>query len=70
MKGTDLPQQAWHKSSHSNGQGDCVEVARFGVGVAARDSKDPAGPALRFEADAWADFIRSAANGEFDQRMA
>ncbi len=65
MRGTDLPPQAWHKSSYSNASGDCVEVAQLGISVAARDSKDPAGPALQFEAGAWAAFVRSVANGEF-----
>lgn len=68
MRGTDLPQQAWYKSSYSNASGACVEVAQLGTCVAARDSKDPAGPALRFAAGAWTAFIASVANGEFDHR--
>ncbi len=67
MNGTDLPQQAWFKSTYSNGGGNCVEVARVGTGVAARDSKDPAGPALAFRADQWAAFIQGIAAGEFDR---
>ncbi|MFJ6777431.1 DUF397 domain-containing protein, partial [Kitasatospora sp. NPDC091257] len=32
----------WRKSSHSGGQGACVEIAVPGAGeVAVRDSKDP-----------------------------
>lgn len=68
MRGTDLPEQAWYKSSYSNGQGDCIELAKLADGVATRDSKDPSGPALRFGADGWAAFINSVANGEFDQQ--
>lgn len=48
----------WFKSSHSGGDGDCVEVAWLGAGrVGVRDSKDPAGPALMFTPGAWADFV-------------
>jgi hypothetical protein len=67
MRGTDLPEQAWHKSSYSNGQGDCIEVAHLEGGVATRDSKDPSGPALRFSADGWGAFIRGLAEGDFER---
>jgi hypothetical protein len=45
----------WIKSSYSGGQGgDCVEVAVFPAElVAVRDSKDQAGPILRFTGEAW-----------------
>jgi hypothetical protein len=48
----------WRKSSYSGGQGgDCVEVAARPVGHAAvRDSKDQAGPVLRFPREAWGVF--------------
>jgi len=37
----------WRKSSHSNGQAECVEVAFLRDGrVAMRDSKNPDGPML------------------------
>lgn len=37
--------ERWRKSSHSSGQnGNCVELSNSG---AIRDSKNPAGPALR-----------------------
>nr|WP_209446621.1 DUF397 domain-containing protein [Streptomyces palmae] len=50
----------------NNGQ-KCVEVATNVPGVVARrDSKDPAGPILRFAPEAWADFHVSARRGEFD----
>lgn len=41
-------------------------MARLGAGVATRDSKDPAGPALRFDAAAWAAFVGSVQAGGFD----
>jgi hypothetical protein len=56
----------WHKSSHSTAQGNCVEVAPLPGGAVVRDSKDPAGPALRFSADAWRAFIAGVRDGEFD----
>lgn len=37
----------WRKSTRSNDQGECVEVAAFAAGVfGVRDSKNPGGPAL------------------------
>lgn len=42
----------WRASSHSNAT-NCVEVAS---GVLVRDSKDPDGPVLSFDAEVWAAF--------------
>lgn len=36
----------WRKSSHSDVNGDCPELAAVPGGVAVRDSKDPGGPVL------------------------
>ncbi|MGW4892469.1 DUF397 domain-containing protein [Kitasatospora sp. NPDC004240] len=56
----------WRKSSYSNGQGECVEVADGVPGVLpVRDSKDPEGPTLLFTADAWAAFVVGIKSGEF-----
>jgi hypothetical protein len=57
---------SWYKSSYTSGQGNCVEVAPLPGGAAVRDSKDPAGPVLRFSADAWRAFIAGVRDGEFD----
>jgi hypothetical protein len=59
----------WFTSSCGGGGGQCVEVATNlaasrGV-VAVRDSKDPAGPALRFDADAFGAFVAGVRDGEF-----
>ncbi|GHH46958.1 DUF397 domain-containing protein [Streptomyces candidus] len=46
------------KSSYSDQQGDCVEVAcTLADGRAVRDSKRPTGPALTFPAEAWHAFV-------------
>jgi hypothetical protein len=60
---------AWRKSSHSNDQGACVEVASGGgdAAVAVRDSTDPSGPVLAFPRGAWVSFLAGARAGEFDR---
>ncbi|MFR9778758.1 DUF397 domain-containing protein [Micromonospora sp. MS34] len=59
----DLTGARWRKSTRSNGSGgNCVEVADNLPGVVAvRDSKDPAGPVLAFEPDAWRAFVARVA---------
>jgi len=39
MRGPDFTTAAWHKSSHSNATGACVEVAGSHGTVGVRDSK-------------------------------
>ncbi|MCI4064707.1 DUF397 domain-containing protein [Micromonospora sp. R77] len=59
MTSTTSPQPdpvAWRKSSHSGDEGACVEMAVLPGAVAVRDSKDPAGPTLRFTPAAWTTF--------------
>ncbi|MET8281855.1 DUF397 domain-containing protein [Micromonospora sp. NPDC005174] len=55
----ELTGARWRKSSRSNGSGgNCVEVADNLSGlVAVRDSKDPDGPVLVFEPEAWRAFV-------------
>ncbi|MFF2617310.1 DUF397 domain-containing protein [Kitasatospora sp. NPDC058046] len=56
----------WRKSTHSNGQGNCIEVADGIVGVVpVRDSKDPHGPALVFAPEAWRSFVAGVRAGDF-----
>jgi Domain of unknown function (DUF397) len=58
---------SWIKSSLSFANGDCVEVASLpGGGIGVRDSKDGAGPVLRFTSSEWTAFIGGVRQGEFD----
>ena len=54
----DLAHAHWHTSSYSqDANGACVEVARNLPGiVAVRDSKNPTGPALVIDTQAWHTF--------------
>ena len=60
MSSTELSRARWRKSSYSNGQANCVEVAavtgRRSV-VTVRDNKAPDGPSLIFTVRAWRQFI-------------
>jgi hypothetical protein len=51
------------KSSYSSNQGQCVEVSPLPYGAAVRDSKDSAGPVLRFTAAEWDAFIGAIKDG-------
>ncbi|BCJ32438.1 DUF397 domain-containing protein [Actinocatenispora sera] len=53
----DLTNARWFKSTRSANNGTCVEVAFVGDAVAARDSKNPTGPALVVTPAAWTAFL-------------
>jgi Domain of unknown function (DUF397) len=61
MSRNDLSRALWRKSSYSDGQANCVEVAvvgqRRGV-VAVRDSKWPGWPGLTLTPGAWRQFTQ------------
>ena len=59
---------AWRRSSYSGGnEGNCVEVATTPERlVAARDSKNPSGPVLRFGRPAWRSFCTDIKSGSYD----
>lgn len=69
VKSSDLTGAVWRKSSYSNGQAACVEVAFLGNGrVAVRDSKDQGnGDAVVFTAGEWRAFSAGMEDGEFKQ---
>lgn len=57
----------WIKSSLSNANGNCVQVAALSdelIGV--RDSKDVLGPVLLFTPAEWSAFIGGVRKGDFD----
>jgi hypothetical protein len=58
------PDAEWRKSRYSNGQAECVQVARNLPGiVAVRDSKNPDGPALAFGREQWRAFAAKVKAG-------
>ncbi|ALL76365.1 regulator [Pseudonocardia sp. EC080610-09] len=57
---------AWRKSVRSGYQGNCVELAVAGTGVAVRNSRDPHGTVLGFSAAGMAGFLASIKSGELD----
>ncbi|WP_327155420.1 DUF397 domain-containing protein [Streptomyces tubercidicus] len=61
-----LTTATWRKSSYSNSDGgQCIEVSDdFPALVPVRDSKDPHGPALTFEASTWASFVTAVKDGQ------
>ncbi len=63
----DLSGVAWRTSSHSQGEGACVEAAFLpDGGVAVRHSKDPDGSVLVYTPGEWVAFLKGAKDGEFD----
>lgn len=61
-----LADTAWIKAALSGDQGECVEMRRHAGVVEVRDSKDPAGPVLRFTTSEFAAWLDGAKKAEFD----
>ena len=66
----DLNRAHWHTSTHSGGNGSCVEVARNLAGaVAVRDSKDRQGRKLIFTPGQWHRFATRIKARAFRHRL-
>lgn len=65
MSTTELSSATWRKSTRSNGQMNCVEVADLNNGQRAiRDSKNPTAPPLIIPATAWTTFTIALRTGD------
>ncbi|MFE3460893.1 DUF397 domain-containing protein [Nocardiopsis aegyptia] len=56
MSRHDHGRRAWHTSSHSSGEGRCVEVSE-GAGVLVRDTQNRTLGHIEYPADAWTTFL-------------
>ena len=62
-----MPEESGWRKSQRSGSGECVEVRVDPTGrVWVRDSKNPAGPRLSFDPQAWHAFLADLREGRFD----
>ena len=70
MSAAELSGAMWRKSSISNSQGACVELAKLGTDeFAVRNSRNPGGPALIYTRAEIAALIEGVKLGEFDDLL-
>ena len=70
MPAANLMGACWRKSSISNSQGACVELAQLSDGeFAVRNSRNPDGPALIYTQAEIAALIEGIKLGEFDDLL-
>ncbi len=62
-----LENAVWRKSSKSNGQGACVEVAFMADGSVALRESDQPGDVVITSARKWDAFLAGVRNAEFDR---
>ncbi|MBT8227006.1 MAG: DUF397 domain-containing protein [Dactylosporangium sp.] len=64
----DLASAVWHKSTRSQTNGQCVEIAdNLPDIVAVRDSKHQDGPTLVFTPERWQTFVAQVKSGGFER---
>lgn len=61
-----MPQTRWRKSSYSNDNGQCCEVAAAPSAFLVRDSKNPNGAWLTFGASVFTRLLSDVKSGEYD----
>jgi len=67
----DIAGVQWQKSSRSNSQGNCVELAELPTGqIAVRNSRCPDGPALVYTRAEITALIMGMKDGDFDNLIA
>jgi len=60
-----MTEQVWRKSSFSQGNGNCIEIAGVEDSVLIRESDDPA-TVVKTSRAKWVAFLAGAKAGEFD----
>ncbi|MBO2465760.1 DUF397 domain-containing protein [Actinomadura violacea] len=62
----DFARAKWRKSSRSNTEQACVEVARASTAIGVRDSKNPNGGHIALDRAAFTDLLKHVKAGALD----